>query len=185
MKMKVGTRILLTVFLIVIILLCLFLIGTMAGFFHSSYLEGAVSTMLHGAMGYQAIYITVFIVIIVLCLALMFFGTGKQTPKTANIAIFESGSIVITVRAIEELVEKYVRETRDVKGLKSNVLSYTDYININLEVSVLPDIDIPALTKNLQDGLRENIQTLTGITVKNIKIMVMEIDDAHKINRVY
>ena len=180
MKMKVGTRVVFTIYLLVIVILCLFLLGTIFGLVDVSYLDGATATMTGGAFWYQFLYGAILIVLVVVGIGLMFFGIRRETPKTAKIADFESGSIAITVKAIEELVEKYVRESKDIKGLHIRVVSYNEYIDIFTEISIKPDTDIPELTKDMQSGLTEYIQKHTGITVRKNKIMVMNIDDKLK-----
>lgn len=180
MKMKTGTRVLFTLFLIVIILACLFIIATIAGFVSQSYLQDATYTMTSGSLWFKVLYIAIAAVLIIVAFILMFFGTGKTTPKTAKIAVFEIGSISITVKAIEELIEKYVREFKDVKGLRTKVTSFDSFISIAIEIATLPEANLPELTKELQTGLKDNIQQHTGINVKETKIMIMEIDDKAK-----
>ena len=180
MKMKVGTRILFSVFLAVIILVCICFLFAITGVAGAQDLTNIVATMTAGSFWYKFLYGAIMIVVIVICFILMFFGIKQETPKTAKIAAFESGSILITVKAIEELVERYVRETKEVKELQSKVVSYSDYIDISVEIAVAPDGDIPEITKNLQTGLAAEIEQHTGITVKQTKIQVMSIDDRHK-----
>jgi len=180
MKMKTGTRVLLTIYLIVIILAFLFLLATMFGLVSPSIMQGVTSTMTDGGIGYKALYAAVAIVMIIVAFVLMFFGAGKTAPKTARIAVFENGNILITVRAIEELIEKYVREFHDVNGLNTKVGSFDSYIEIDIEISTVPEANIPELTRTLKEGLTENIQKHTGITVNKTNVKVMEIDDKMK-----
>lgn len=172
MKMKTGTRIVFTVYLIAVIALCVFLLGILAGLFTPNSLSDFVYTLQNGAIWYKILYAVIGIVVIIVSFMLMFFGTGKVTPKTAKVAVFDSGSILITVKAIEELVERFVHEKKEVKGLKTNVISYDDAIDINIDICVLPDVDIPEVTKDLQSGLADYVQQHTGITVRQTKIMV-------------
>lgn len=176
MEMKVGTRVLMTIFLIVIILLLLFVILSIGGF-EQNILMDAVNTMLNGGTGYKILYAAIAAVLIIVALVIMFFGAKKATPKTANVAVFESGSILITVKAIEELVERYVRAQHDIKGLRTQVISFGDAIDIGIEINVMPEVDIPELTQTLQDGLVGNIQQHTGLGVRKTKILVMGVDD--------
>lgn len=183
MKMKAGTRVVFTFYLIVVILIFLFFLATMFGLLDASILNNITGTMINGATGFQILYGALFAVMVIVGIALMFFGIKKEAPKTARVAEFERGSIVITVKAIEELIEKFVREAEDVRGVNIRVTSYMDAIDIGVELSVKPDTDIPQLTEELQTGLTEYIQKHTGIAVRKNNIMVLSIDDALK-NRV-
>ncbi|MEA4853593.1 MAG: alkaline shock response membrane anchor protein AmaP [Christensenella sp.] len=172
MKMKTGTRVVFTIYLIAVIALCLFILGTIAGVIGPQNLTNFAHTAINGSIWFKILYAVIAIIVVIISFILMFFGTGKTTPKTAKVAVFESGSILITIKAIEEIVERYVREKKEVKGLKTTVVSYNDTIDINLDISVLPDADIPQITKELQAGLVDYVQKSTGITVKQTKIMV-------------
>lgn len=180
MKMKVGTRVLFTIFLLVIIIGLIFLLASMFGLIDQSMIDNIGQTMLSGGVGYKILYAVIAIVLIIVALVLMFFGTGKVQPKTARVAVFENGSILITVHAIEELVQKYVREFHDVNGLVTRVASFDSYIEIYIEISTMPESNIPDLTRTLKEGLTENIQQHTGITVNKTNVKVMEIDDKMK-----
>ena len=77
MKMKVSTRIILTIFLIVVIALCLFLLATMFRLIDADYLTLSVQTMLLGNIGFKILYAAIFVVMIVVAFMLMFFGIKK------------------------------------------------------------------------------------------------------------
>ncbi len=180
MKMNVGTRIIFSVYVAAVIILCAFVLGTLFGLIPLPHITGIVQTISLGSFWYKFLYAAILIAMIAIGAMLLFFGIRKADPKTAKIAMFENGSVVMTVSAIEELVERYMREVKSIKGLKTKVISYDDYIDINVEISVLPGTDIPELTKELQFGLVVAIQKQTGITVKQTKIVVISLNDQIK-----
>jgi uncharacterized alkaline shock family protein YloU len=175
MKMKAGTRVIMTLYIVFVIILSLFVLMVLAGAYDSSMLIGVANTIASGSFWYKLGYGAIAVVLIIAGVMLLFFGIKKETPKTAKIAAFENGSIVIAVKAIEELVQRFLREASDVKETHSSVTSYSDYINIDVEISVRPGISVPDVTKALQDGLKEDIEKHTGITVKETKIVVASI----------
>lgn len=173
MKMKMGTRVVLTVYLIAVIALCGFILATLAGLVPVSALSDFTNTVGGGSIWFKILYAVIAIVVILVSFLLMFFGMGKAPmPKTADIATFESGSIRITLKAIEELVERFVHENKNIRGLKTAVITHDNFLDINIDISVLPDANIPEVTKELQSGVAAYIQEHTGITVKQIQIMV-------------
>ena len=98
--------------------------ATLGGLIPGSNLSDFTNTVLNGSIWFKVLYAVIAVVVIIVSFMLMFFGTGKApAPKTAKVASFESGNILITVKAIEELVERYVHENKDVKGLRTNVVS--------------------------------------------------------------
>jgi uncharacterized alkaline shock family protein YloU len=115
---------------------------------------------------------------------LMFFGIKKEQPKTAVIASFESGKISIAISALEELAAKFVKQTGAVKGVGIKVVPVGDGVEINVKISILPDVSIPQITQDLQAGLINYIETYSGIKVTQAKVMVASIDETIKMNKV-
>ncbi len=178
MKMKVGTRVVLTIFLVVVIAACGFLLAIIAGLLPADQLTNFAYTATSGDIWFKVLYAVIAIVMIIVSFMLMFFGMGKPVAaKTASVATFESGSVAITIKAIEELVERFVHKDKNIMGLKTNVISQANALEMNLEVCVLPESDIPQVTKELQEGLSEYIQKHTGIVVSKISITVIGIKE--------
>ncbi len=177
MKMSTGTRVLLTVFLVLVIIASAILLLATFNYECQVILSDFINTILHGDVGYKILNVVLFAVVIIVCVRLIFFGTLRASENTVKIAQFDCGTIEITVKAIEELVEKFVKEAKSVKGIKSKVLAYGSFINIFVEITVLPDSDIPEITKALQTNLAEYITKHTGLYVKETKITVLATSD--------
>lgn len=175
MKMKAGTRVLFTIFLIIIIAACLFVIATLFGLVDTSYISDVAYTMTSDAMGLKILYAAIAVVLIIIALILMFFGIRKGQPKTVCVASTENGNVVITVKALEELVDRYLGHMKHLKEVRQKVISYNEYIVSDVQIEVEYGVEIPPLTKELQDGLKEELEKLTGITVQQVRVSVMNI----------
>ena len=184
MKMKVSTRIILSIYLLAVIALCLFILAIIFGLLPAEILTQITTTIIDGSIWYRAIHVVIFGAMLVIGICLMFFGIKKEQPKTAVIASFEIGKISIAISALEELAGKFVRQTGAVKGVATRVLSLGDQIEINVKISILPDVSIPDITQDLQAGLINYIESYTGIKVKQAKIMVTSIDETIKANKI-
>ena len=126
MRMKAGTRFVFTIYILIFALLCLFLLGTMFGLINVSFLENTVYTLTAGSFWFKFLYAAIIIVLFIVGISLLFFGIKKSEPKTAIVSQFEHGSIYITVKAIEELVVKYVHGFDDIKGIEIKVTSHVE-----------------------------------------------------------
>lgn len=178
MRMSVGMRVLLTIFLIVIICALVVVLLAMFGVIGSSLLESVFATALHGGFWYKFLYAAICVVMIVIAFVIMFFGSHKRPPAVARIAELNGGSIVITTRAIEELVQREITNTPSIKAAHTRVVSYGDYIDITTNLSLLPGESIPDVTKTLQSKLQEDIQKQTGIQIRDFKITVTDVADS-------
>lgn len=184
MRMKVSTRIIFTIYLLVVVALCLFVLGIIFGLLPAVSLSQVTDTVMNGGIWFKALYVCIFGVMLVAGVCLMFFGIRKEQPKTAVIASFESGKISIAISALEELAAKFVKQTGAIKGVGIKVVPVGDGVEINVKISILPDVSIPQITQDLQAGLINYIETYSGIKVAQAKVMVTSIDEAIKMNKI-
>ena len=105
---------------------------------------------------------------------------SAERAKTAEIKTFESGRVSIAIPALEELVRKYIRETPDISLEEVRVDYASAALKIAMKVSMPCNISIPETTELAQNGLREYIQTHSGIPVSDIKMIVSAVSDPIK-----
>lgn len=116
------------------------------------------------------------VVLLVMSLVVLFGGrrkAGKQPASaTALIRASDIGATYIAVSAIDTMVQKNVRSNQRVKDCHSRVVSEENCVAIHLRISLMPDTNIVELTENVQTELKKYIETLTGIIVREIHILV-------------
>ena len=184
MKMKVSTRIIFTIYLIVIALFSLFMLATIFGLLPAVLLSQATDTIVNGGFWFQFLYVCIFGVLLVVGISLLFFGIKKEQPKTAVVASFDNGKISIAISALEELAAKFVKQTGSVKGVGIKVTPVGEGVEVNVKINILPDVSIPQITQELQTGLISYIETYSGIKVSQAVVMVSSIDETIKMNKV-
>ena len=178
MKMKVSTRIIFTIYLIVVILICAFLLASMFNLVQSDHLILSIKTMLSGATEYIALYTCIFVVMIVVGFILMFFVIRSNKPKTAVLSSFDGGKIVISVNAIEQLAKKYIKEFDYVKEEKISIfVKKNNTTEINVKVQVYPEINIPVISEKLRAGLVDYVRTHSGIVVSDAKVVITSVNE--------
>lgn len=180
MTMSTGMRVLLTIFLIVVICCCLFLLATMFRIIPSTSLEGVFATAIRGGFWYKFAYAAICVVMIIVSFILMFFGIRKGAhhhEPTITIAQLNDGDIVITTRAVEEMVQRQVLGTAGVRGARTKVISYGDYVDLTVHLSAIPGHDIPEMTKELQAQLQNDLLTQTGVKLRDIRITVTDVTE--------
>lgn len=180
MKMKGSTRVIFSIYLLVVIALCLYLLATIFGLLPAANLSQITNTLSDGNFWVRALYVVIFIVLLVVSCCLMFFGIKKEQLKTAVIASLDSGSISIAINALEDLAKRFVKQTGAVKGEAIKVLSLGEQVELDIKISILPEVSIPQITQELQAGLIEYIETYSGIKVKQAMITVASINESIK-----
>jgi uncharacterized membrane protein len=80
MKMKVGTRVVMTLYIIFVVALCLFVLAVLTGLCDQSAIIGVANTIAAGSFWYKFGYGAVAVVLIVVGVCLLFFGIKKDSP---------------------------------------------------------------------------------------------------------
>lgn len=173
-------RVLLTIYLIVIICCFLFLLATMFNMIPSTSLEAVLATAIRGGFWYKFAYAAICVVMIVVSFILMFFGMrkGARHESMITIAQLSDGDIVITTRAVEEMVQREVVTATGVRGAHTHVVSYGDFVDVFIHLSVAPGQDIPEMTKALQAKIQDDLLTQTGVKLRDIRLTVTDITES-------
>ena len=175
MKPKLIDRFILWVLLILLIAIAVLLIGVVLNLVPAS----SVEYLLEIIYTYQinaVIVGCIGLVILVLALRLMFAGKGKPkiapAPTSALVQAGEIGSAYITLSALDCMVQKHVRGNNRIKDCESQVSAVPEGIAVQLKLSLMPDTNIPELTKALQASLKTYVESLSGIQVTEVAILI-------------
>ena len=83
------------------------------------------------------------------------------------------GGTYIALSAIDTMVQKHCRQQSKVRDCVSSLRTTENGgVAISLKLAVLPDTDVVALTDELQKSLKEYIESLTGVNVSEVSILV-------------
>ena len=171
MKMGVGTRIVFTIFLLIVMALCVAIILASFGAFAQADLialwEGFLNT------GYKYIWAAAALVLFITALCLMFFGIRSKTPEPRAV-VLEAGvdsSVSITLDALRELAARYLK---DVSGVITNKIHLREAeeksVHLKLELSARPDLEIPETVRKITAEIKEYMEKYSGIEVSHVEI---------------
>lgn len=179
MTMSTGMRVVLTIYLIVVICCFLFLLATMFGIIPPHPLEAVMATALRGGFWYKLLYAVICIAMIVVSFIIMFFGKRSmhRSESTISIADTGDGDIVITTRAVEELIQREVLKTTGVRGANTKVVSSGDFIDVFIHLSVAPGQDIPEMTTSMQSMLHDQLLSNVGVKIRDMKFTVTDVQE--------
>lgn len=82
------------------------------------------------------------------------------------------GQVRVALPAVEALAEKVVSSAQDVKEVRARVEAVPQGVSINLQLVVLPDVNIPSLSSDIQQQVKDNIYNVVGITVHEVRVAV-------------
>ncbi len=174
MKLKFFDRLLLGILLIAAILVSFVLFGIAANIIQQDMTTNFIS-LFYMFRENALILAGSGLVLLLICIKLLFAGRGKKgdvRPASALMKQTEFGGTFISLEAINSMVQKHCRAVPRVKDVHTTLQSTETGVTIGIRLCVLPDTDVVTLSGDLQKSLKENIETLTGIHVNEIGVLV-------------
>ncbi|MDR0840949.1 MAG: alkaline shock response membrane anchor protein AmaP [Christensenellaceae bacterium] len=180
--------------LLLVLLLLLAFAGVLACFALGLFLFPAAAVLLEmveqqlGALNFQIILgaAALLVVLIALRLFVGFYGKRRDAkPRTApvtaaTIATTDFGVTEISLAAIDAMVQRHCRANNKIRETESVIAGKEGGIHIGLKLVLLNDANVPDTTAELQKSLKEYIESLTGILVHDISILIVSQPPAHK-----
>ena len=174
MKLKVFDRILLGILLIAAILVSFVLFGVAANLIHEEQVNWFISLFYMETQN-ALILAGSGLLLLLISVKLLFAGKSKKAdvrPASALMKQTELGGTYISLEAIDSMVQKHCRAISRVKDVHTTLQSTETGVTIGIRLSVLPDTDVVTLSGELQKSLKENVESLTGIAVNEIGVLV-------------
>lgn len=174
MKLKVFDRIILGLLLIVAIVASFVLFGIAANLITQEMANGFVN-LFYMFRENALILAGSGLVLLLISIKLLFAGKAKKMeirPASALMRQTEIGGTFISLEAIDAMAQKHCRSLQRVKDCKTTLQSNETGVTIGIRLCVLPDTDVVSLSSELQKTLKEHIESLTGIQVNEIGILV-------------
>ncbi len=112
------------------------------------------------------------VAVVIISLVLMFSGIRKRKPKSAFIADTGSGAVSITISALEEMATRHMLANEAVRTVKAAITVRDAKLNVTGRMAVAEGTNIPVTLTDLQKSLKEHIETLSGISVNKISLLV-------------
>lgn len=178
--MKVLEQITLTVFSIIILILCLALCLILFNWIDVSNIY-AVIQYLKSTQTLTNISLGVSIVLMLLAVKAIFFPSYAKEKEQKSEGILlenETGKLLISIETIENLVKGVVGGFPNVKNVNCKVKldKSVNNVVIDLNLVVASETVIKELSANLQNKIKEVIKTTTEIEVKSIDIKIKNIE---------
>ncbi|HHU85613.1 MAG: alkaline shock response membrane anchor protein AmaP [Pelotomaculaceae bacterium] len=117
-----------------------------------------------------------FIAIVILT-GLRLFWISLSRPRGKHVVLAETslGQVKVSFQAIESLVEKVVSQFNGIRDVKPRIIAVPQGVGIQVRASVTPDVNVPEVSREIQNRIKERILEVTGITVNTVKISVENI----------
>lgn len=131
--------------------------------------------------GRSEIFWSLVLILILAGIRLFWVGVRRPGEKGRHVILAESalGQVNISLQAIENLVVKVVGQVNGVKEVKPKIVSDPQGVGVQVRAVVTPDINIPEVSMEIQQRIKERVFEVTGVTVSRVKVFIENIA-AHK-----
>lgn len=151
-------------FLLGAVALSLVPLGGVADFLLALLPVWAVNQWIIGAMA-----LLVFVLAVRLVVAAY---SPERRPPYTRLKLSENGEIAISIATIRQIVASYLAAKNDVTASSCAVLADKDALTLRLRLCVKEGVTLPELTTQVQTELKAHLETITGLTVQQIGILV-------------
>lgn len=140
-------------------------------------LIGQVSAFVRGADGTVINKVIVCVTAFVLALFALFLlgillpGRKKRSQPFAVISS-ENGAVNISVKALENLVQKCLRAHPELTVVSSSIFSEGENVRITLHITLFEDISIPLAVSALQKEIKQYVQSCAGVEIDDVRVYV-------------
>jgi len=120
------------------------------------------------------------------CLSLTFLLSGfkPEGDKKAIIKYNKNGDIKITLNSIENIALATSRKLAGIRDSKAYVTKVGESVSITVKAIVLPEINIPLLSEDMQIKIKSSVEEFTGVQVNSVKVLIESIFTGYKSSRV-
>ena len=126
---------------------------------------------------YSSNIIIALISVILLISAIIFllFGLKANKDKKAITKYTTIGEVNISLSSIESIVLNEASKISSIRNLKASISKVNEGISITIRGDVLPDVNIPLLSSELQESVKNAVEANTGISVSDVNICIESI----------
>lgn len=110
-------------------------------------------------------------------LSIMFLLSGVKSSKDKKAVSKHTniGEVRISLNSIENIALNASRKVNGVKDTKALVKKHDDSVEVIAKIVVMPDMNIPAITEDVQLRIKKSVEECSGISVKEVKAVVESI----------
>jgi uncharacterized alkaline shock family protein YloU len=174
-KISILDRVLLIVYIIFWVVCAIFALACSLGFVTlDTVLENVTMWMVNPLYRILLAVIATFVVAISVKLLLIGTTTSAVSSPSTILKTTEKGRINIAISAINDMAKKSVEAEGAIKTIDTETTVDNDLLNIHVKLTLFGGTGIPELTEKIQSDIKDYVESLTGLNVNSVNIVVVE-----------
>lgn len=173
MKMKVGTRIVFSIFILMILAVCAAVFLSTLELIDPAVLQPVWNAFTDPVGKYVCAGVAIILFVVGVCL--LFFGSGKSEPATVTLITNPEGSVMLSIQAVEELALRCLTEERGIVVQKVRITPSAHMnanVKVRVEYCVKSGVEIPSLSEKIRESLKQYLEQYAGLTAGVIELQV-------------
>lgn len=163
--MSIPDRIILTLYTVLMAVVAVFLIIMSLGIIAPETLS-VYAAMIPGSWEFAVGGVILLLVSIRLLIA----GLGGTGSSTLNMGNDKEGKIHVSQGAMEDYIEAFTNDIFGVHNAKAVVKLVDNLLNVRVNASIEPGINIPDTTDEIKRSIKKNILSVVGVDVKEVEV---------------
>lgn len=168
--MGIPDRIILTLYTFLMAVVAVFVTLCSLDIFPKSF----ISEFIAGIPG-NWIYAIGGVIMLLVSLRLLVAGLGVTSGNSLQLSEGPSGKVHIGKSALEDYIANLSQEIYGIYNVKVIAKLEDEAINVRINASIEPGINIPETTGEIKANVKESIKKVTGIEVKEIELYYKQI----------
>lgn len=109
-------------------------------------------------------------VLFMMSLRLLVAGWSRGSSSSLTIDTEHEGQIHVSQRAMEDYIASFTNDVYGVHGAKAKVKMNGQQIEVRINASIEPGINIPDTTEEVRRTVKKNILTVIGVEVSDVEL---------------
>ncbi len=105
----------------------------------------------------------------VICAVIIWLELRRAKPKAVRVQKVSGGVAELTVDSIARRVEYSVSQLDDIISIKPNVLGRRGGVEVELDLEMTPDVDIPSKTEEICQVVKEVVEGKMGLKLRKVR----------------
>lgn len=180
--MKFLDRLINFIFSLIMIIVSVVVLLVIFDFTSASYVNDIINTYVWN-LEYRQIVIGVAIVVFLAGLkTTIFLSDFKKKKKIPIMVRSDNGNVQIASETIESTAKAVAKNYEEVKEVNAKMVNRTKGVEIYMSILVSQDTNIRALTREIQEEVKNKVHDTTGVFVLNTDIKVKNIVEKNRKN---
>lgn len=115
------------------------------------------------------------VVLLLVSLRLLVTGLGGTGVSTLSLGDDKEGRILVSKNAVEDYVSELTNDIYGVHNAKAVAKMVDNALNLRVNASIEPAINIPDTTDEMKQVIRKNVLATLGVEVKDVEVFFKHI----------